>query len=123
LIETAVSSLFAPNGESPLCVLHFRDASTRSVGAHELVSGRLIEQLCRNARSRALARQVRGGSRGVRVSDIRTAVSQAIERLATTITRGNAHNYIADLPDDIDVVRVERPTRQVKRMQTYLNLE
>ncbi len=123
LIETAVSCLFAPNGENPLCVLHFRDGSTRSVGAHELVSGRLIEQLCRAARTSALARQVRGGARGVRVSDIRTAVSLATERLATTITRGNAHHYIADLPDDIDVVRVERPTRQVKRMQTYLNLE
>jgi proteasome-associated ATPase len=123
LIETGVSSLFAPNGESPLCVLHFRDGSTRSVGAYELVSGRLIEQLCRAACTRALAREIRGGSKGVRVSDVRSAVSQATERLATTITRGNAHHYIADLPDDIDVVRVERPSRPVKRMQTYLNLE
>ena len=123
LIETAVSSLFAPNGESSLCVLHFRDGATRPVGAHELVSGRLIEQLCRAARTRALARHVRGGEKGVRVSDMSTAVSQATERLATTITRANAHHYIADLPEDNDVVRVERPTRQVKRVDTYLNIE
>jgi len=123
LIETAVSRLFAQSGESALCVLHFRDGTTRPVAAYELVSGRLIEQLCRAARTRALARHVRGGSKGVRLHDMNTAVSQATERLATTITRANAHHYVADLPEDVDVVRVERPARQVKQINTYLNPE
>ena len=52
-----------------------------------------------------------------------TAVSQATESLASTITRANAHHYVADLPEDVDVVRVERPSRQVKRIDTYLNAE
>jgi hypothetical protein len=49
------------------------------------------------------------------------AVSDATQRLSTTLTRHNAHGYLDDLPQDMDVVRVETPRRQVTRPIRYLN--
>jgi ATP-dependent 26S proteasome regulatory subunit len=122
IIESAVSRLYAPNSENAISVLHFRDGSSRAVDARQLVSGRLIEQICRSACEAAFARQLGGGTAGVRVSDMAEAVAAAIEGLATTMTLRNAHQYLEDLPDDADVVRVERPRRKVKRPTRYLNV-
>jgi hypothetical protein len=50
------------------------------------------------------------------------AVTQALEGLATTLTLRNAHQYLSDLPQDVDVVRVEPRARRVKRRARYLNV-
>jgi ATP-dependent 26S proteasome regulatory subunit len=121
IIESAVSRLYAPNGEDALCVLYFRDGKSRPVSVRELVSGRLIEQICRSAREGAFARHLGGGTAGVRVADMEKAVSEAIQRLSTTVTPRNAREYIDDLPQDLDVVRVETPRRRVARPIRYLN--
>jgi SpoVK/Ycf46/Vps4 family AAA+-type ATPase len=121
IVETAVSRLFAPNADGACCVLHFRDGKTRPVSARELLSGRFIEQVCRSARDAAFVRHVAGGTPGVRVTDMEKAVSDGVQRLSTTLTRYNAHAYLDDLPQDIDVVRVETPRRQVPRSTRYLN--
>lgn len=124
LIEVGVSGLFAPNACPEFVTLHFRDSSTRSIGVHELVSGRLIKQICHAACTRALARRIRGGGDGVRVDDVRRAVADATERLRTTLTAANASRHIADLPDDVDVVRVERPRNgTATRELEYLNVD
>jgi ATP-dependent 26S proteasome regulatory subunit len=123
IVETAVSRLYAPNGEDALCVLYFRDGKTRPVSARELVSGRLIEQICRSARQEAFVRHLSGGAAGVRVADMEKAASEAIQRLSTTLTPHNAHEHLDDLPQDLDVVRVETPRRQVTRPIRYLNTE
>jgi ATP-dependent 26S proteasome regulatory subunit len=85
ITESAVSRLYAPNGEDALCVLYFRDGKTRPVGARELVSGRLIEQICRSAREAAFVRHLGGGAAGVRVADMEKAVSEA--SISTTCPR------------------------------------
>jgi SpoVK/Ycf46/Vps4 family AAA+-type ATPase len=123
IIESAVSKLYAPNCENAITVLHFRDGSSRVVDARQLVSGRLIEQICRSACEAAFARELGGGGAGVRVSDMERAVAAAVERLATTLSARNAHQYLEDLPEDADVVRVERPRRKVKRATRYLNVD
>jgi proteasome-associated ATPase len=122
ILEAAVSQIYAPNGEGELCTLHFRNGKSRAVHASDLVSGRLIQQICRGACQAAFARQVAGGEVGVRVSDMERAVTQALERLATTLTLRNAHQYLSDLPQDVDVVRVEPRARRVKRRARYLNV-
>ncbi len=122
MIETAVSRLYSPNGENALCVLRFRDGKTRTVTAKELASGRLFEQICRAASQRAFLRDVRGGDNGLRVEDMEEAVSDAIERLATTLTIRNVSNYLSDLPQDVDVVSVEPVRRKVSRPYRYLNV-
>jgi proteasome-associated ATPase len=121
LIERAVSKFYSPNGDNELCRLRFRDGKQRVVAARELASGRLFESVCRAARRFAFLREVRGGGAGVRVRDMETAVDDALDRLRTTLTVHNTHAYLADLPQDVDVVSVEPFTRKVKRPAQFIN--
>jgi proteasome-associated ATPase len=121
LVELAVSRLYSPNADNELCRLKFRDGRQRTVVARELASGRLFESICRTARRSAFLREVRGEAPGVRTSDMESAVSQTLERMRTTLTIHNAHAYLSDLPQDVDVVAVEPVVRKVKQPQQYLN--
>lgn len=122
IIAVAVSRLYSPNADNDLCVLRFRDGRTRTVAARELASGRVFEQVCREARRAALLRDIRRGEPGVSVNDMHHAVSRAMERMASTLTLRNARAYIADLPQDVDVVAVEPVQRKVRRSHQYLNI-
>jgi proteasome-associated ATPase len=122
LADRAVSRLYGPNAGNEVCVIKFRDGKTRTVSARELVSGRMIEQICRSARQAAFVRDVRSDDRGLRAEDIDEAVSAAIHRLSTLITPRNAHSHLADLPQDVDVVAVEPIVRRVKHAHRYLNV-
>ena len=119
IVETAVSRLYSPNADNTLCTLRFRDGKARTVAARELASGRLFAQICRAACQAAFLRDLRGGEPGVRVADMEQAVSDAIERLASTLSRQNAHAYLSDLPQDVDVVSVEPVFRRVTRPHRY----
>lgn len=119
LIETAVSRFYSPNADNALSVVHFRDGKTRTVAARELASGRIFTQVCRATRQAAFLRDVRGGGSGVQVADIEDAVADAIERLRSTLTVHNVHAYLADLPQDVDVVSVEPIVRKVPRHRHY----
>ena len=119
IIETAVSRLYGPNSENALSTLRFRDGTTRTVVARDLASGRLFAQICRAACRSALRRHLRTGDQGVRVADMEHALSEALERLATTLTRHNVHAHLADLPQDVDVVSVEPVVRRVARPHVY----
>ena len=103
-------------------MIKFRDGKTRTVTARELISGRMIEQICRAARQAAFFRDVRSKERGLRVEDIDGAVADAIQRLSTLLTPRNAHAYLSDLPQDIDVVAVEPVVRRVTHAHRYLNI-
>lgn len=122
IIEVAVARFYAEGPEGELCVLHLRDHTTRTVSARELVSGRLIEQVCRSARRAAFLRQVNGGEAGLTVGDIEAATTRALQRLASTITIRNARDHLTGL-DDADIVRVEPTNRRVRQPRRYLCLE
>ncbi len=116
LIDVAVLGLYAPNAPgTEVARLRFRDNRERVVAARDLMSGRLIQQICRNARDAAFDRNAAGGTRGVRVEDMEAAVGDALDRLATVLTVRNARDHLADLPDDVDVVSVERIRRRGRR--------
>ncbi len=119
IVDTAVSRFYSPNGDNALCTLRFRDGKTRTVVARELASGRLFAQVCRAACQAAFVRDVRGGEVGLRVADMEQAVGDAIERLASTLSRRNVHDYLPDLPQDVDVVSVEPVVRKVVRPHRY----
>lgn len=121
VIETAVSHFYSPNADNELCVLKFRDGKTRTVAARELVSGRIFEQVCRAAGRRAFWREVHGGEGGIQVVDMDEAVADTLERMATTLSPRNAHAYIGDLPQDVDVVSVEPVPRKLSRPHRYVN--
>ncbi len=107
LIDAGVSRLYEPNADNMIASLQFRDGKRREIAARELASGRLIEQICAAARAAAFERQCRGGETGVTVEDMRSAAADAIGRLRKTLTTRNVQNFIADLPQDMDVVSVE----------------
>ena len=120
IIESAVSQLYSPNGEGVLSELRFRDGKTRTVCARELVSGRILQQICRATREAAFLRASRGGEEGVCRADVETAVLNAMDRLRTTLTPRNVHAHLHDLPQDLDVVSVEPIVNKVKEKATYL---
>jgi len=120
LIDLAVSKFYSPNAGNELCTLRFRDGKQRIVVARELASGRLFENVCRTALRAAFLRDVRGGAAGVQWCDMQDATSQTIERMRTILTIHNAHAYLADLPQDVDVVSVEPIVRKVKQPHHYL---
>jgi proteasome-associated ATPase len=121
-VETAVSMIYAPNANNELCVLHFRDNSTRTITARELISGRMIRHICSQACLRAYLRDLRDGERGLRLDDVQHATSEAIARMASTLSPRNAHTYLPDLPRDADVVDVRPVERKVDKPYRYIDM-
>ncbi len=119
LLDTAVSRLYAPNAENELARLTFRDGSTRVVLARELMSGRLIEQICLSVRERGFRRDTRGEAPGVCEADAAGGVAEAISRLSNTLSVHNVRSHLDDLPDDLDVVRVEPLRPRPERRHRY----
>ena len=115
VIDVALSRIYGPNSENELSTVKFRDGSQRTVSANELMSGRLIEQICRSVRQRAFVRDVKYNEAGIRVPDIQEAVSDALHRLSTTLTLSNIRSYLADLPQDMDIVSVQPIARRIDR--------
>jgi len=107
LIDAGIARLYEPNADNMIATLQFRDGKRREIAARELVSGRLIEQICVAARAAAFERQCRGGASGVSVADMQEATGDVIARLRKTLTTRNVQNFIPDLPQDLDVVSVE----------------
>ncbi len=122
MIETAVSRFYSPNGHNELSVVKFRNGKTRKVKAAELASGRLFEQVCRQARQSAFLRNMQNSDTGIDVDDMNDAVSSALERLKSTLTPHNAHTYLQNIPQDMDVVSVEPIKQNVKHSHRYLML-
>jgi hypothetical protein len=56
---------------------------------------------------------------GLRSTDAVDAVAEALVRLATTLSVNNARAYLDDLPDDLDVVRVEPIRARPERRHRY----
>jgi proteasome-associated ATPase len=120
LIDAAVSQLYAPNGENEIVRIRFQDAKERTVRAAELVSGRILEQISKDARTRALRRETAGGEGGVCLADVNGAVASAMEKMRTMVTLHSAHAYLPDLPQDVTVVSVEPVRRAQQEAHRYL---
>ncbi len=120
IIDVALSRIYSPNGDNQLSKIRFRDGTERTVTAGELMSGRLIEQVCRSVRQRAFVRNVTTHQRGIELPDIEEAVSDMIERLSTTLSVQNVRTYLTSLPPDKDIVSVEPIERRVARVHRFL---
>ncbi len=121
IIDSAVSRLYAPNGESELARITFRDGKVRQVRAGDLMSGASIANISRAALERACVRDIETGSEGLRLEDVLQAIADEFEGMARTLTPANCRNYLADLPQDIDAVRVEPVRKKVPRSYRYIN--
>jgi hypothetical protein len=123
LIAATVSRLYAPNASASLGKLVFRDASVREVKASDLISGANLANITRAARERACWREVAGEDCGLRLDDALAAIDQELDSLARVLTPRNVRDHIAGLPDDLDVIRIERPpTPRSRAVHQYLTL-
>jgi SpoVK/Ycf46/Vps4 family AAA+-type ATPase len=120
MIDAAVARIYSPNSDhASLCTVKFRDGSVRAVAPRELVSGRLIEQVCRAARHSACLRDTRGGQPGLIFDDLEQAIDETMQRLSTTLTVRNVQSYLTDVPTDLEVIAVERTSRKVRHSGQY----
>jgi proteasome-associated ATPase len=122
LIEAAVSRLYAPNGLGDLATVTLRDGRRRPVLAGDLVSGATIAKICQAAVERACHREAEGGRPGVRLTDLLEVVDAEFESVARALTPANCRRYLDDLPQDVDVVRVEPVTRRLRREHRFLRI-
>ena len=122
LIESAVSKIYSPNGESDLLTLTLRDGKRRVVRAKELLSGASIAKIALSAKERACVEEIETGQSGVRLTHLLSAIADEMESIAGTLTPANCRQHLTDLPQDVDVIRVERIQRRVARPHTYLHV-
>jgi len=121
IINTAVSKLYAPNSPgSELCMLKFADSRTRVITASELVSGRLLKQICMSAKELAYHRAASGGVRGLQLIDIETAVANTLDQLATSLSPQNAHHHLDDLGSEEIVVSVTPHASRIQNRKRYV---
>jgi proteasome-associated ATPase len=120
-IDTAVSMIFAENGDGELAHIMFRDGKKRPVRARDLINGAEVASIAQSATERACAREAGGGEGGVRLEDVVSAVGDFFGSAARALTPVSCRNYLEDLPQDTDVVRVDLVERKVVQPYRYIN--
>jgi len=122
IIDSAVSRIFAPNGDNELATITFRDGKRRTVRAADLITGAVIANITKTAGKRALLREAKTGVAGILWPDVAQAIERWFEEAAGTITPGNCRQHLGGLPHDLDIVNVEPVPRKVAHPQRYLNV-
>jgi hypothetical protein len=93
------------------------------VKAPDLISGASLANIARGARERACWREVANGKRGVSLEDVLAAIDRELDSLSRLLTPHNVRDHITGLPDDVDVVKVERPAgSRANAVHKYLTL-
>ena len=121
IVESAISVMYSPNSDNELATISFRDGKRRSIRAADLISGASLAKIALTATETACMREVEGGARGIQLADVLAAISEEFGKAAQTLTPANCHHYLSDLPQDVDVVRVDLIRRKVSRPYLYLN--
>ncbi|MGQ0701888.1 MAG: AAA family ATPase [Gemmatimonadales bacterium] len=110
LLDLAVSRIYAPHGLGDLAAVMLRDGKRRAVLARDLTSGAAIAKICQAAVEQACLRESETGESGIRLPDLLEAIDREFASLVRGLTPRNCRSYLLDLPQDVDVVKVE-PTR------------
>jgi SpoVK/Ycf46/Vps4 family AAA+-type ATPase len=119
LLDLAVAQLFSQSSDTELAKLKLRDGKERVVRATDLVSGAQLQSIAQSAIERACVRDAEGGPAGVCAADMHAAISGFFLAAPRALTPRNARNYLHDLPQDVDVVRVDLIERKVKHPHLY----
>jgi proteasome-associated ATPase len=121
IIETAVSRIFAPNGDAELATITFRDGTRRPVRMPDLINGAMIANIAGEAVERACCREQETGAAGVTFEDVEMAIVTEFENASRVLTPANCRSHLTGLPYDMDVVNVQPVERKVNRPARYLN--
>ncbi|MCP4896928.1 MAG: AAA family ATPase [bacterium] len=120
LISSVLSRIYSPNGSGDLAKLTFRDGTSRSIGASDLISGASIAKIVDCAIEQACVREIETGHVGVRLEDLLDAAQQEFEQAVRVLTPLNCHQHLTGLPQDVDVVSVDPLNLQVPNPHRYL---
>ena len=108
VVESAVAAMYAPNGEfSTLATLVFRDGSRRPLRAAEVISGAQIADAVEDVKRRSIERLLQGEPEQIVAGDLYSAVGNQLASLAQRLRPGPTLRQMLDLPQDLDVVKVE----------------
>jgi len=119
LLDMAVGQLFASTTDTELAILTLRDGKRRVVRAADLLSGAHLEAIAHTAMERACVREAEGGPAGITSADMGTAVSRFMAAAPGALTPVNARDYLHDLPEDVDVVRVDMVEHRLNQQHRY----
>lgn len=120
ILDAAVARLYAPNGDGDLAVIMFRDGRQRTLRPRDLISGAVIAKIALGAVERACLREAGTGESGVRLEDVAWSMDAELTNAARVLTPANCRAYLADLPQDVDVVSVSPVERRVLRPERYV---
>jgi len=122
IVEAALSRIYSGDAESELATITFRDGRQRVVRAADLINGAEIAGMAQRAVEQACWREAETGQPGIRVSDVLDAVCEFMHAAARRLTPSNCRDHLDDLPQDLDVVRVEPRIRRVPRPHAFLRM-
>jgi proteasome-associated ATPase len=123
LIDAIVSRIFAQNGDSDLATVVLRTGAQRVVQMKDVISGALIRKISQNAAEAACLRERTGGREGITIGDLLEALDAEMATTATALTPASCRGQLEDLPQDVDVVRVDPIRRHVDRPLQYVRIE
>jgi proteasome-associated ATPase len=120
LIDATLSRLFSPNGDGDVATLTFRDGARRVVRFSELLSGATLAKIAHRAARRACLREIETGAEGIALDDVLAAIGDEVDATARLLTPANCWRFIDNLPQDVDVVRVEPVERKPANVYQYV---
>jgi proteasome-associated ATPase len=108
VVEVLLSRIYSPRGDYAEVVrVTLRDGRKVGIGAKDLVSGALYENLVRAAAEDAAEREMQTGAIGVTEAELMQSLERQMRGLAQTLTPANVRSYTTRLPQDVDPVGVE----------------
>ncbi len=108
LVEVLLSRIYSPRSDyAELLRVTLRDGRKVAVGARDLISGAIFENLVRAAAEEAAEREMLTGAVGITEGDLMQALERQMHGLAGTLTPANVRSYTTRLPGDVDPVAVE----------------
>jgi proteasome-associated ATPase len=119
LLDMAIAQLYAQNSDTELARVKLRDGKERLVRAADLLTGSHLHAIAQAASQRACIRGKEGGSKYISAADMQAAISDFFITAPRALTPRNARNFLRDLPQDIDVVRVDLIERKVRHPHLY----
>ncbi len=107
ILDAGISRIYAPHGLGDLATVTLRDGKRRTVVGRDLVNGASIAKICQSAMERACLREAETGDAGLRTGDLLEAIDRELETATRGLSPRNCRQYLSDLPQDVDVVKVE----------------
>jgi proteasome-associated ATPase len=120
LIDATLSRLFSPNGDGDVATLTFRDGARRVVRFSELLSGATLAKIAHRAARGACLREIETGAEGITLDDVLTAIAGEVEATARLLKPANCWRFVDNLPQDVDVVRVEPVDHKPANVYQYI---